>query len=121
MAPRQHSQLPDRNRPPRPRVATSQLLWPSASDSKAKVHLRLAPIADISLRRGKPPLWAKRPTYAVQQKKLYSITSSAVASNVDGTVKPSALAVLRLIAKSNLVGCGIGKSAGLAPLRMRPV
>ncbi len=26
VAPRQHSQLPDRNRPPRPRVATSQLL-----------------------------------------------------------------------------------------------
>ena len=34
----------------------------------------------------------------------YSITSSAVASNLSGTVIPSALAVLRLITSSNLVG-----------------
>ena len=33
------------------------------------------------------------------------ITSSAVASSVGGTVRPSALAVLRLMAGSNLVGC----------------
>ena len=35
----------------------------------------------------------------------YSITSSASASSVGGTVRPSALAVLRLITNSNLVGC----------------
>jgi hypothetical protein len=34
----------------------------------------------------------------------YSITSSARASKVGGTVRPSALAVLRLSAKSYLVG-----------------
>jgi hypothetical protein len=45
----------------------------------------------------------------------YSITSSAVASSVWGIVRPSALAVLRLITSSNLVGCSIGRSAGLAP------
>jgi hypothetical protein len=33
------------------------------------------------------------------------ITSSARASSVSGTVRPSALAVLRLITSSNLVGC----------------
>src|SRR5207245_11130642 len=31
---------------------------------------------------------------------------------------PSALAVLRLITNSNLVGCSIGRSAGLAPFRI---
>jgi hypothetical protein len=46
----------------------------------------------------------------------YSITSSAVARNVIGGSKPNALAVLRLIASSNLVGCSIGRSVGLAPL-----
>ena len=34
----------------------------------------------------------------------YSITSSARASNVGGTVRPSALAVLRLMTGSYLVG-----------------
>src|SRR5262249_55547524 len=34
----------------------------------------------------------------------HSITSSAVASSEGGTVRPSAFAVLRLIANSNLVG-----------------
>jgi hypothetical protein len=48
----------------------------------------------------------------------YSITSSARASSVGGTVRPSALAALRLITNSNLVGCSIGRSVGLAPLRI---
>jgi hypothetical protein len=49
----------------------------------------------------------------------HSITSSASASSAEGTARPSALAVLRLITNSNLVGCSTGRSAGLAPLRMR--
>src|SRR5947209_11547730 len=49
----------------------------------------------------------------------HSMTSSARASSDGGTVSPSALAVLRLITSSNLVGCCTGKSAGLSPLRMR--
>jgi hypothetical protein len=51
---------------------------------------------------------------------IYSITSSALACNVSGTVRPSILAVFRLMASSNLVGRTTGRSAGLAPLRMRP-
>src|SRR5262245_45299944 len=51
----------------------------------------------------------------------YSITSSARASSVDGTSRPSALAAARLMTNSNLVGCITGRSDGLAPLRMRPV
>ena len=50
----------------------------------------------------------------------YSITSSARARSVAGTVRPSALAVLRLIAKINFVGWSTGKSAGFSPFKMRP-
>src|SRR4051794_35499193 len=48
----------------------------------------------------------------------HSITSSARSSSVGGTIRPSALAVLRLIRSSNLVGCSTGRSAGFAPLRI---
>ena len=51
----------------------------------------------------------------------HSMTSSASASRVGGTSRSSVLAVLRLITKSNLVGCTIGRSAGFSPFRMRPV
>jgi hypothetical protein len=40
---------------------------------------------------------------------IHSITSSASASSVGGTVRPSALAVLRLSTNSNFVGCSTGK------------
>jgi hypothetical protein len=51
---------------------------------------------------------------------VHSMTSSAPASNVCGTVRPSSLAVLRLMTSSNVVGCWTGRSAGLAPLRILP-
>src|SRR5262249_37410991 len=47
----------------------------------------------------------------------YSINSSARASNDGGTAMPSALAVLRLIVRLNLLCCSTGMSLGLAPLR----
>jgi hypothetical protein len=50
----------------------------------------------------------------------YSITSSARASSIGGTSRPSALAATRLMVKSNSAGCIIGKSAALSPFRMRP-
>src|SRR4051812_14141670 len=49
---------------------------------------------------------------------LHSITSSARASSVAGTSMPSALAVVRLITSSNLVGCSTGRSPGFAPRRI---
>jgi hypothetical protein len=49
----------------------------------------------------------------------YSITSSARASNVGGTARPSAVAVLRLITNSYLVGACTGRSAGFSPLSIR--
>jgi hypothetical protein len=39
-------------------------------------------------------------------------------SSSGGTVRPSAFAVLRLMAKTNLVGWKMGMSAGFAPFRI---
>src|SRR5262249_20757532 len=47
--------------------------------------------------------------------------SSARTSSDCGIVTPSAFAVLRLTTNSSLVGCTIGRSAGLSPFRIRPV
>ena len=51
---------------------------------------------------------------------FHSITSSASANNLSGIVRPSALAVFRLMTSSNLVGCITGRSIGFSPLRIRP-
>jgi hypothetical protein len=48
----------------------------------------------------------------------YPINSSARASTVSGIVRPSSLAVFKLIMSSNLVGCSIGISAGFPPLKI---
>src|SRR5262249_61298726 len=61
------------------------------------------------------PLWAKS-----GHCHSYSITSSAVASTFGGMVRPSALAVFRLMINSYLVDCTTGRSPGFSPLRMRP-
>src|SRR5215471_19305075 len=45
-------------------------------------------------------------------------TSAARRRSDGGIVRPSALAVLRLITSSNLVGCSTARSAGLAPFRI---
>jgi hypothetical protein len=45
----------------------------------------------------------------------HSMTSSARPSSMGGTSMPIALAALRLMTISNLVGCSTGSSAGLAP------
>ena len=61
---------------------------------------------------------------AAQQKyqlaPLHSMISSARTRIDGGTVRPSALAVLRLMTSSNLVGCWTGRSAGWAPFRIFP-
>src|SRR5262249_52989962 len=46
------------------------------------------------------------------------ITWSARANMEGRTVRPRALAVLRLMASSYFVGCSTGRSAGLAPFRI---
>src|SRR5262245_51299662 len=51
---------------------------------------------------------------------IHSITSSARAMSVGGTLRPRLLAVERLMDSTNLVGCITGSSEGFSPLRMRP-
>jgi hypothetical protein len=51
-------------------------------------------------------------THALQQRASYSIASSARTRNDSGILRPRALAVVRLMMKSNLVGCSTGRSAG---------
>ena len=51
----------------------------------------------------------------------HSITSSARPRMDWGTVRPTALAVLRLMASSTFVDCWTGRSPGFAPLRIFPV
>jgi hypothetical protein len=75
---------------------------------------RRGQLAMLAARQALPTIYFDRPLMP------HSITSVAVASNVSGTVRPSALAVLRLMTNSNLVGCRTGRSAGFSPLRMRP-
>ena len=48
----------------------------------------------------------------------HSITSLASASSLSGTMRPSALAALRLMTNSKSVGCSTGRSAGLAPFNI---
>src|SRR5262245_29864407 len=49
---------------------------------------------------------------------FHSITSSARSRNDSGIVRPSTLAVVRLITRSNLAACSTGISAGFAPRRI---
>ena len=91
--------------PPRS-VMNSRLFIP------AKLHSHLPDSLSALIPRGQ-----HRPA----AKSLHSITSSAVASSDGGTVRPSIRAVWALMTSSNLLACTTGKSAGFAPLRMRPV
>jgi len=63
-------------------------------------------------------LWANSGLMQRSNSHTYSITSTAVASNVAGTSRPSALAVVTLMTRSNLVGCSTGISPGFAPRRI---
>ena len=63
-----------------------------------------------------PRLRAALPGSDISQR--HSINSLARSRNVSGIVSPSALAVVRLIMRSNLVGCSTGMSAGFAPRKI---
>jgi hypothetical protein len=81
-------------------------------------HVRFSPIA-IKLRTSREVRFVPQTDSCIAARKIiYSITSSALVSSVVGIVRPSALAVLRLITSSNLVGCSTGRSEGLVPLRI---
>ena len=63
---------------------------------------------------------AAPPSSVMNSRRPHSITSSARASSVDGTSRPSALAVSSVDHQLELARLPTGRSAGLAPLRMRP-
>ena len=60
-------------------------------------------------------LWANS-----RHRTAYSITSSASVSRFGEILTPRVFAVLRLTTNSNLFTSSTGRSAGLAPLRIRP-
>ena len=70
---------------------------PKADMCSATQHVRFVPIADIA---------------------TYSITSSAFARKAGGMLRPSALAVIKLMTRSNLVGCSTGISPGFVPRKI---
>ena len=75
--------------------------------------------ATLATKRALPLTWTGLPPAGshLLAWRTHSITSSARASSVGGTSRPSAFAVLRLIASSYLVGACTGRSAGFSPLR----
>jgi hypothetical protein len=87
--------------------------------SQRSIHVRFAPKADKRGDTSLSPLSAisgpeQTQQHAVRGRQSYSITSSAATSSLSGTLRPSTLAVVRLMTRSNLVGCSTGMSAGLA-------
>src|SRR6516225_8230717 len=75
----------------------------------------------LGVSRAMSALCQKQTFCAAVKNVVYSITSSARTRSDAGTEKPRAFAVLRLRAVSYLVGDCTGKSAGLAPRRMRSI
>src|SRR5262249_32132200 len=88
----------------------------------SQAHQRTDPPHSLRLLRARH----KRPSGRAAEQRdelapLHSITSSARPSSVIGKVRPSVLAVFRLITNTTFVDCITGSSAGFSPLRMRPV
>src|SRR5262245_49517628 len=100
----------------RPRVG---LFAPLRDKVTSSAQSLVSPSGRPSQGSGLPILTAPHDELAALHLRDHSITSSARASSVGGTSRPSALAVFRLITNSNFVGIWTGKSAILAPLRMR--
>ena len=93
-------------------------LPPKADMCGATRDVRLVPIADIERKCAARASMAVR-LMPMQQKHLYSITSSVRASRLFDGLMPSTLAVLRLMISSNLVAFWTGRSPGFSPLSMR--
>ena len=97
-------------------------LWVKADICGAQSHVRFTPESGHVQCTSPCPLWANSGHSVLRQTLArYSITSSARASSLGGTSRPSVLAVCWLMTSSNLVACRTGKSAGFWPFRMRPV
>src|SRR6266567_1128873 len=85
-------------------------VWRGSRRQIANTHRLYGPLRP---RRERPRGHSATANHCDELAPLHSITSSAVICMINGTVRPSALAVLRLITNSSLVGCSTGKSVGL--------
>jgi hypothetical protein len=90
--------------------------------ARCPLRLQLRPIlcTAAKCREVPKPAVSRCSNMSCAERQSYSITSSASASSLSGTVRPSVLAVWWLITSSIFDTCITGKSAGRAPLRMRP-
>ena len=102
-----------------PDTKDAQVATEGASDALGmSVSLRSRPnLRTAAIRRGVP----KAAMSNRSKQRSYSITSSAMASNPGGIVRPSDLETLRLISSSNLADCTTGSSAGRAPPKILPL
>src|SRR5262245_30560247 len=102
------------------RFHTTWVISGRYASGHAVIHVRFAPKADKQQIVSAFPLCARTGLTHRSKQLGYSITSSARASSVGGTSRPSAFAVLALMANSNFTVCWTGKPAGFSPLRIRP-
>ena len=86
-----------------------------ASIGRAPSRNPITGIAGCCARAASGHATAAPPSSVMNSRRSHSITSSARASSVGGMSRPSALAVLRLMTSSNLVGCTTGRSAAFRP------
>ncbi len=77
------------------------------------ISVRFGALCGLKSDISRGPSRARKRHMRRSKRHLYSITSSARASSIGGTSRPSARAVATLITNSNLVGCTTGRSAGL--------
>jgi hypothetical protein len=82
------------------------------------LEVRSASISGIHLRTRALPGRAISRHMQCSKKHPYSTSSLARSRNLSGIARPSALAVVRLIMRSNLVGCSTGMLPGFVPRRI---
>ena len=93
---------------PEPR-SLRRRIWKDAKQTKARHVRHLGSDWHRGVKRG-------RAGNSQDESASHSITRSARNRIEAGTFRPSILAVFRFTISSNLVGCSIGRSPGLAPL-----
>src|SRR5262249_40457628 len=87
----------------------------------AQPHVIEAIVNHISAPKRASPTYYRARRPRMRKLGLYSITSSARASNDTGMSRPSALAVERLTTNSYLVGFCTGSSVSFSPFRIRSI
>ena len=118
--PRRDPALAGRRRTPRRCVQRPPGSWSSTprrgESSMASGHRR--PQGDSTAAPANPLMKARRPIIGTPGGPLLDDLVRPEQAATAGSSSPSALAVFRLIASSNFVGCSTGRSPGLAPLRI---